>query len=201
MSTDTREQSVREFKIETDALSKRREIKVRLLSWGAILSLIAIIVLVFVLRFLGLLGAESPARWLVAFALLGAILGFYIEAFRLGMQRAKRRMLFFLSDKEIIRKRDGWPDDKIAFSEIDGVYDGRGWLVVESAEPRRKIRIPHEVSGFEELRAELARHHPFSAQAKPPRAKLAWTNVVVWIVSILNWAAVIFIFYEVLRPR
>ena len=72
---------------------------------------------------------------------------------------------------------------------------------MESAEPRRKIRIPHEVSGFEELRAELARHHPFSAQAKPPRAKLAWTNVVVWIVSILNWAAVIFIFYEVLRPR
>ena len=118
MSTDTRKRSVRKFKIETDALSKRREIKVRLLSWGAILSLIAIIVLVFVLRFLGLLGAESPARWLVAFALLGAILGFYIEAFRLGMQRAKRRMLFFLSDKEIIRKRDGWPDDKIAFSEM-----------------------------------------------------------------------------------
>jgi hypothetical protein len=110
-------------------------------------------------------------------------------------------MLFVLSDKEIIRKRDGWPDDRIAFAEIDSVYDRPGWLVVESAEPRRKIPIPCEVSGFEELRAELAKHHPFSAQTKPPRAKLAWTNVVVWIVSILNWAAVLFICYEVMRRR
>ena len=201
MSPDTREQSMREFKIETDALSKRRETRVRLLSWGTVLSLVGVIVLLFVLRFLGLLRADSALRWLVGLAMLGAVLGFYIEAVRLGMQREKRRMLFVLSDKEIIRKRDGWPDDKIAFSEIDGVYDRHGWLVVESAEPRRKIPIPHEVSGFEELRAELAKHHLFSAQAKPPRAKLAWTNVVVWIVSILSWASVIFIFYEVMRSR
>ena len=201
MAPDTREQPVREFRIGTNASSDRREIKVRLLSWGAILSLIAITVLLFVLRFLGLLRANSDLRWLAALAMLGSVLGSYIEAARLGMRRAKRRMLFVLSDKEVIRKRDGWPDDRIAFAEIDSVYDRPDWLVVESAEPRRKIPIPREVSGLQALRAELAKHHPFSAQTRPPRAKLAWTNVVVWIVSILSWAAVIFICYEVMRRR
>jgi hypothetical protein len=201
VSPDTRDQPVRKFRIETDALSKKREIKVRLLSWGSVLSLIAITVLVFVFRFLGLLGADSPARWLVVLALLGAVLGAYIEAARLGMRRAKRRMLFVLSDKEFIRKRSGWPDDRIAFSEIHALYDGPGGLVVESTEPLRRISVPREVNGFKDIRAELAKQHSFAAQAKPPRTKLSGTGLVVWIVTILSWAALIFIIYKVMQLR
>ena len=186
---------MREFKIETDTSSKRRE--TRLLR-GAILSITVAASAPFI--FHSSLQAEH-LRWLGLSMLVGAITGWYALAFRLGLQRAKRRMVFALSDKEFIRKRSGWPDDRIAFSEIDGLYEKRGGLVVESVEPLRRISIPREVNGFDTIRAELAKHHSLSVHAKPSRARLSWTGLVVMIVSILSWAAVIFIFYEVMRPR
>ncbi len=132
---------------------------------------------------------------------MGGVVGAYIAGVHWGIQRDRRKWIFLLSDNEIIRKRDGWPDDKIAFSEIGALYDGPGALVVESAEPLRRISVPKEVNGLEVIRTELAKHHPFSAQAKPSRARLSWTGLVVMIVSILSWAAIIFICYEVMRRR
>ncbi|MGA7081256.1 MAG: hypothetical protein WBQ43_04800 [Terriglobales bacterium] len=205
MSTDTREQSVREFKIETDAPNKRREI---LLLCGVTLApIVAVLVEVLAAAFIFHPSTKGDAafRWLVRLTITGTLIGGYIIAFRiafrLGMQRAKRGMVFALSDEEFIRKRSGWPDDRIAFSEIGGLYDGPGGLVVETIAPLRRISIPREVTGLEAIRAELAKHHSFSLQTRPPRARLSWTGLVVMIVSILSWAAVIFIWYEVMRPR
>jgi hypothetical protein len=198
-------QPMREFKIETHAPNKRRDL---LLLCGATLAPIACVVAeVFVAGFIihSSPKARVAFRWWGPLMFIGTIIGGYIVAFRvafrLGMQRAKRGMVFALSDNELIRKRSGWPDDRIAFSEIDGLYERPSGLVVESTEPLRRISIPREVDGFEVIRAEIGKHYSLSVNAKPSRTKLSGTGLVVAIVSILSWAAVIFICYEVMRRR
>ncbi len=205
MSTDTREQSVREFRIETGAPNKRREI---LLLCGVTLApIVGVLVEVFLAVFVFQLNQNrSPAsHWLFPLTVMGTLIGGYIVAFRvafrLGMQRVKRGTVFALSDKEIIRRRDGWPDDRVAFSEINGLYESPGVLVIESTEPLMRISIPREVDGFDEIRAELVKHHSLSVHAKPPRAKLSWMGAIVLVVAILSWAAIILIWYKVMRAR
>ena len=188
---------MREFKIETDLSSERRE---TLLFWAALLSPIIIAALIVFIVPLIQTGYR-PFRWLLPLFTMGALIGAYIIAFRTGMQRANRRMIFALNDKEFVRKRNGWPDDRIAFSEISALYERPRGLVVESAVPLRRISIPREVNGFEAIRGELVKHHPFSLQANPPRAELTWTRLISMIVAILSWSAIIFIFYKAMRPR
>jgi hypothetical protein len=181
-----------EFMIVTDATSERRESRIRLLSWGAVVFLVASTVLLFFLHSLRL-KADPTLRWLVAFTIFGAVIGAYIVAFRQGMQRFKREMVFLLSDKEIVRKRRGWPDVKIAFSEIADLREEPSWLIVESIEPRKRIIVPKEVKGFESLRAELAKQHPLFAQAKLPVKGTALKGTVFATISVLSWVAVLWL--------
>jgi hypothetical protein len=184
-----------EFKIETDALSKRRETRVRLLSWGTVLSLIAITVLIYVLGFLGLLRVDSDLRWLAWLSvptMLGAVIGTSILACREALRYAEREMVFVLDDNGIIRRRKGYPDVKIAFSEVDYLGEELRWLVVRSTEPRRKIAIPNDVKGFEVICAELAKHHALSAQVKLPlKSVVLMKSAALVTISILSWAAVL----------
>jgi hypothetical protein len=160
-----RAKSVPDYKIEPDALSKRHEARIRLASWGTVLSF-AMTVLVFVLRFRGLLTAQSNLKWLAAFALLGAVVGSCVLAGREALRRAEREMVFVIDENAVVRKRKGWPDERIAFLEVSAIREELRWLVVESTEPYRKIAIPNDVKGYQAIRAELARHHPLSARTK-----------------------------------
>jgi hypothetical protein len=190
MLVQAEEQSVREFKIETDATSERRESRIRLLSWGAVLFLVASTVLLFFLHSLRL-KSDRIVGWLAALTIIGAVIGAYIVAFRQGMQRFKRQMVILLSDREIVRKRRGWPDVKIAFSEIGDLREEPSWLVVDSLEPRRRIIVPKEVQGFESLRAELAKQHLLVVLAKRPMMGPAMKGTVFAAISVLCWAAVL----------
>jgi len=177
-----------EFRIETNALSKRREIRVRLLSWGTVLLLIMVTVLIFVLGFLGLLRADSDLHWLTWLAvpfMLGAVIGATILACREALRRAEREMVFVLDDNGIVRRRNGWPEVKIAFSEVDTLREELQYLVVYSTEPYRKIAIPRDVKGFEVICAEIAKHHPLSVRMGFPIKSIA-----LLMVSVLSWAAV-----------
>jgi len=165
-----------------------------------VLLLIVIIALALVILPVNV-NADRVFLWLTVLTVIGAIVGAYVLAIRSGMQHAKRGMVFVLMDKEIIRKRDGWPDDKIAFAEINALYDGPDALVIESTDPVRRIYVPKEVNRLAEIRTELAEHHPFSTQARPPRAKLSGTGLVLLIVNILSWIAIVVIFYKATRPR
>jgi hypothetical protein len=180
---------VPEFKIETDALSKSRQHTVRLLSWGPVLLLSAITVLIFILGFSGRLRADSDLRWLAWLAvpaMLGAVVGAGTLAYREALRRAEREMVFVLDGTGIVRRRKGFPEVKIAFSEADSVREELRWLVVKSNEPSRKIAIPNDVKGYEVIRAEIAKHHPLSARAEFPLK-----SVALPMVSILSWAAVL----------
>jgi hypothetical protein len=173
-----------EFKIEGDAL--RREARFRVLSWSAVLLLMAATVLLFVLGVNGVLGASSSLRFLFVFTLLGTVASACILACREALSYAERQMIFVLCDNGIVRKRQGYPEVKIAFSEINTLREELNWLIINSTEPRRKIAVPTNVKGYEVIRAELAKHHALSARAAFPLKSSA-----LLVVSVLSWAAVL----------
>jgi hypothetical protein len=181
---------VQEFKIDGNSLGERREAKRRLLSWGIVLLLFAITVLIFILGFHGLLSVGSDLHWfgwLLVPASLGTVIGPSILAIREALRRAEREMVFVLDDNGIVRRRKGYPDVRIDFSEVDTLREELRWLVVKSTEPQRKIAIPDNVEGFAVIRAELAKHHPVSAPVK----KLPLKSAAPMTLSILSWAAVL----------
>jgi hypothetical protein len=181
---------MQEFRIDTNALNEKRTAKRQLLSWGIVLLLFAMPVSTLTLGFLGLLSDDSSLRWLAWLslpALLGAVIGTSILAFRAALRRAEREMVFVLDKSGIARTRKGYPEVRIAFSEAYTVREELRWLVVKSTEPVRKIAIPNNVKGYEVIRAELAKHHALSAQMK----KLPLKSVVPRAISFLSWGAVL----------
>lgn len=172
-----------EFRIENDAL--KREARSRMLSWGTVLLLLAIATFLLVLRVSGYIGDGSGLGSLFVLAIVSAAIIAIILAPREGLRRAERKMVFALDDKRIVRKRQGYPDVEVAFSEIETLREELRWLVVTSTEPRRKIAVPRDVSGYELIRAELANHHPLS-----PRAAFPLKSSTLLTVSVLSWAAV-----------
>jgi hypothetical protein len=175
---------VPEFRIADDAL--KRELRFRMLSWGAVLLLIAVATILFILRVSGYISDSSGLGSLFVLTILGAAIVALILAPREGLHRAERQMVFVLEDHRIVRRRQGYPDVEIAFSEVESLREELRWLIITSAEGRKKIAIPRSVSGYELIRMELAKHHPLSAHVALPGKGAA-----LLAVSILSWAGVI----------
>jgi hypothetical protein len=177
---------VPEFKIEGDAL--RREARFRIVSWGTILLLLAVTILLLTLRATGRLNANSDLRFVFAFTLLGTVIGACFVGSREALHFAERQMVFVLHDNEIVRKRKGYPDVKIAFSEIATLREELRWLIIKTAEPQRKIGIPNTVSGYDAICAELEKHRPLSASVD--RVEFPLKTTALLAAAILSWAAV-----------
>jgi len=173
-----------EFRIENDAL--KREARFRMLSWGSVLLLLAVATLLLVLRASGYIGDSSGLGSLFVLTILSAAIIAIILAPHEGLHRAERKMVFALDEKRIVRKRQGYPDVEIAFSEVETLREELRWLVITSTEPRRKIAVPRNVSGYELIRTELAKYHPLSDRVAFPLKGTALLTV-----SILSWAGVL----------
>ena len=173
-----------EFRIENEAL--KREARFRMLSWGTVLLLVAVATFLFVLRASGYVGDSSSLSSLFVLTILSAAIIAIILAPREGLHRAERKMVFALDERKIARKRQGYPDVEIAFSEVETLREELRWLVIISTEARRKIAVPRNVSGYELIRTELAKHRPLSARVAFPLGSTAFP-----MVSILSWAAVL----------
>ncbi len=181
---------MQEFKIEPEALKQRRDAKRRLASWGIVLLLFAMSVSIYALGFLGLLSADSDLRWLAWLsvpAILGAGFGAFVLAFREAMRRAEREMIFVLDDNAIVRRRNGFPDVRIAFSDVDTLCEELRWLIVKSTNPVRRIVIPKNINGYDVIRAELTKHHALAAPVK----KLPLRSIAEITVFVLSWVAVL----------
>ncbi len=50
-------------------------------------------------------------------------------------------MVFVLNDNEIAQKRTGYPDVKIAFSEIATLREELRWLIIKTAKPGRRLQF------------------------------------------------------------
>jgi hypothetical protein len=130
---------------------------------------------------------NTALTWLAALMVAGAIMGAHFLAFRRGLQKAESDLVFVLTDEDLIRRKSGCPDVRILLSAITALYERRGWLVVESAEPPTRIAIPDRVDGFKSLRAELTKHSRIIAA--PPRPSLL--RIIPTVGYIVSWSFVL----------
>lgn len=148
-----------EFRVISDEKSlKQRERWIRLVFWGAAFTLAGV-------TLFAVYGADSASpqlktvlTWLAGLIVAGTIVGANLVSYRQGMEKVGRDLSFELTDKDVIRRKAGWPDVRIGLQEIRALYEHPGGLVVESIEPTRRITIPARVEGFAALRAELIKH-------------------------------------------
>jgi len=176
-----------EFKVISDNKSfRKRERWIRLTLWGAAFALSCITLFAFY-------GANSASpelttvlAWLAGLIVAASIVGANLVSYTHGMEKVKRDLSFELTDKDLIRRKAGWPDVRIGLPEIRALYERQGWLVVESVEPTRRISIPAEVEGFAVLRAELAKHNSIVTTRR--RSASVFTPLVVslvcWVVAL-----------------
>jgi hypothetical protein len=179
-----------EFKIESNASNERRDARGRLVSWSIVLSLFGMSVTVYAFGFLGLLNDDSNLRWLAWLsvpAILVAGITTFILLFREALRRAEREMIFVLDDNGIVRKRKGFPEVRIAFSDIETLSEELRWLVIRSTDPARKIAIPKSLEGYELIRAELTKHHALAA----PVNRLSLKSIAVIAISVISWVVVL----------
>ena len=179
---------MQEYRIEDDPSTKTRVAKGRLLSWGAMLLFVAIAVLLFATSRSSVARGHIQRLGEMVFVLsiLGAIVAANIIIFREALHSAARKMVFTINSDGIARRRYGYPEVKIAFSELDTLREGPGWLIIKSVKPRGTITVPRSVGGYDALRTELARHHPISIRVVFPRKSEALLTA-----SALSWATVL----------
>ena len=167
-----------EFRVEGAA--RRREAWLSAFLWSAVLLPMSVSALHIIFW-----GHESHNADIFAAFVLGA--GFvviHILACREALHFAFRKMVFVLNGNEITRKRIGYPDVTIAFSEIAYLGEELGYLIVKSDEPRKKIGIPYSVSGYAAIRTELSKHCELSA-----RVGLCLKDAALLTTSLSSWAA------------
>jgi len=185
------EERVREFRVTADtAMRRNRRANIRLAMWGVFATTLAVILsgTGFAHRLL------NSAEGLGALVVLLVLLGSFLWIFRNAQDVIARETAFILTDTYLIRKRTGHPNIQIDVTEMK-LYLRPGWLVVESADPLRKIAIPEDVSRFEFLRTELAKHAP--AVRLPGRSSAinlfigSVLGLALVLVSIISWALVL----------
>lgn len=165
----------------------------RFVLWGAVPGILAVI-----LFFTYGAGSAGPLlnspEGLGGLVVVLVLLGGFVRALRHARDVIALQTVFVLTDTHLIRRRTGHPDIQIGLTEMK-LYLRSGLLLVESADPLRKISIPEDVSRFEFLRTELARHVP--AVRQPGRSPAINSLIgsilgcVLVLVSIISWALVL----------
>ncbi len=175
-----------EFRVPPDNASIRKhDQQIRLFFWGAVLLLVAITII-------GIVGVRSIGRsaetalLVVAGAVVVSVVGgAYVLGAQENIERAKRSTVFLLTNDDLVRQRTGWPEVRIGLSEVKSLSERPGWLLVESAEPRRRIAVPTAVEKFDLLRSELIKRGPIVTS--PRRSPFVALPTVA---SVLCWALV-----------
>ena len=182
---------MRTFGIEYDALKQKREARVRLLGWGTVALFLAIFVLVITLGAPGLVSV-----WTIFIPLFGASIGAGILVGRELRRRADREMVFLMDEDGITKRRQGFPDERINYTEIRSLQQLWGQLLVVSIRPYGSMTIPKAITRYETIRDELARRRPMAAhiktKASPLRISvslvaysLCWVPILLWIASLI----------------
>jgi hypothetical protein len=144
---------MQEFKVRWASPSEKGDPRIRLLIWEAVWIVAGGAVIAYSvstgLRALFLLGLCIIVLSLCIFNTLG------IQA---GIRKLKGELSFQLTETELIGKRAGKQEVRIAFSEFVSLRERFGWLTVLAANPARKIAVPNDVQGYDLLRAELSKY-------------------------------------------
>jgi hypothetical protein len=176
-----------EFRVSIDPAAKRSsDRKIRLAVWGTIPLFLGACAFAFYGTFSSKPQLGSASTWVAISIVVGATVGAYLLAVRLGLGKLQGEMTFLLTDHDLTRRRKGWPDVIVGFSEIEALRETDSWLIVESVAPKRRIAIPAKVEGFPSLRTELAKHCPITTRPSPPIS-----GFVSIIASLLCWGIVL----------
>ncbi len=122
--------------------------------------------------------------------LVGTVLGSYFLARGQALNYAARQMTFVLDDDTIARKRRGYPEIKIFFTEIACLKDKPNWLIVESTEPRKIIVVPKMVGNYDVIITELSKYCAISYSQKQ-----SFNLILPLTMAAVSWTAV-FWFHE-----
>lgn len=180
------------FRVEDDSSQSKRLFRARLLlACGAFGLVPAAIALILVLIFSGVLpNASEITDYVIGTTIFGASIGTFICAGRLGFYRWERQIVYLIDEDGITGRRTGFPDERINYTEIRSLREGRWRLVVVSVKPYGSMTIPKAVKGFETIRAELAKHQPL---ADPVEAKTFPSGIAVSLVAYgLCWGPIVF---------
>lgn len=175
-----------EFRVSPDnATIQKHDNHIRLFLWGAVLLLVAITIT-------GIVGVRSIGRSgetvlvVIAGAVVVSVVGAaYVLGAQEGIEISKRNTVIVMTETDLVRQRSGWPEVRIALSEVKNLYERPGWLLVESVEPRRRIAISRDVDRFQFLRSELLKRA--SLVKLPRRSPLL---ALPTLVSLFCWALV-----------
>jgi hypothetical protein len=90
-----------------------------------------------------------------AIVLAGVVLGYWL-AFKVGLWKLKQSYRVEVSGGKLIQSRSGSPAVEIPLDQIASLERSRGgWLIIRGCEPERRIAVPSEIVGFEDLKREL----------------------------------------------
>ncbi|HVS75058.1 MAG TPA: hypothetical protein VHE23_06495 [Candidatus Acidoferrales bacterium] len=103
-------------------------------------------------------GTRKALGWVSAAIVLASVLGAMWLSTRQGLWKLQRECQVELSDTKISQRRAGSPVVEIPLNQIQSLFEGHGWLVVGGGEPTRKLVIPLDITGIEELKRELTQH-------------------------------------------
>lgn len=109
----------------------------------------------------------AQARWLVPVGIFAFCAACFYYAARLGTERMNLTTTYLFTGTELIRRRSGWPDDRIALKDIDSVTHKHGRIVVTSALDQRGFIIPEKFEGFASLLHELDKLGRVEARPRP----------------------------------
>lgn len=151
---------MREFRVEPDDGSRRRKMR-----RNTLLCALTISSPLFMILILFFISGTPHLRTIVPLAIFAVCAGVFYVAARLGIERGELNTVYLLTERELVRRRNGWPDDRIAFAEIDAVSSTRRCLVIRSTDQFKKIAIPRKVNGFAYLLSELEEHRLKVAQS------------------------------------
>jgi FtsH-binding integral membrane protein len=175
---------VSEFRIPlVDDSTRHRDRKIRLILWGLVLALLGI-------TLFAVCGARAAGPILnttlacvAVLIVMGVFVGANILGLQLGLDKLEHDLVFILTDRELVRRRAGWPDTRIELSDVTSIQEGAGWLVVRGAKPQSRIAIPEKVEDFVLLRTELAKHGAIAKPTRRSSSRIIWmaASLVCWL--------------------
>ena len=140
----------------------------RIFSWVAVI-LLLIILCISIWTPAGLSDeTRKMLAWVAsAIVLAGVVLGYWL-AFKGGLWKLKQSCRIEVSDGKLIQSRSGSPAIEIPLDQIASLEQSRGgWLIIRGCQPERRIAVPSEIVGFEDLKRELSANRTVS----PPKIK------------------------------
>jgi len=115
-----------------------------------------------------------------AIALAALVYG-VILSLKEGMWKVKHAFQWELTDDRIIQSHKDGRTVEIPLNTVRSLHEYRGWLLVSGGEPLKGITVPSDISGYEQIKRELASHCALT----PLKVKVSPSSLLPYIVWIL----------------